>query len=182
MLQITIKGTEAFDEQTCKRVRTKDTTLQLEHSLVSISKWESKWKVNYLNNDKITPEMSLDYVRCMTISQNVDPKVYGMLSEENMKEIMEYINDPMTATTVKERPGQPGNKRSIITAEIIYYWMIALEIPFDPCQKWHLNRLMMLIRVCDEKQSPKRTMSKREAAAQRRSLNAARRARSGSRG
>lgn len=181
MLQITVKGTEAFDEETGKRIRTKDTTLQLEHSLVSISKWESKWKVHYINNEKITPEMSLDYVRCMTVSQNVDPRVYNMLSEENMKEIVEYINDPMTATTIKDRPGA-GNKHSIITAEIIYYWMISLQIPFDPCQKWHLNRLLMLIRVCDEKQAPSRKMNKREAAAQRRSLNAARRARSGSHG
>lgn len=170
-----------FDEELCKRVRTKDVTLQLEHSLVSISKWESKWKTHYINNDKITPEMSIDYVRCMTISQNVDPKVYNMLTEKNMKEITDYINDPMTATTFKNRPGQ-GQSRSIITSEIIYYWMTTQGIPFDPCQKWHLNRLLTLIRVCDEKNAPKKKMGKSEAAAQRRNLNAARRARMGSRG
>lgn len=174
MLQITIPGTELFDERTYKRVRTKETTLQLEHSLVSVSKWESKWKVHYLGNDQITPEMSLDYVRCMTTTQNVDPNVYKHLTEENMREIREYIDNPMTATTFK-KSNKPPN-RSVITAEIIYYWMVSLQIPFDPCQKWHLNRLMTLIRVCDEKNSPKKKMSKREAMNRQRSLNAARRA------
>ena len=169
-----------FDEETCKRVRTKDVTLQLEHSLVSVSKWESKWKVHYLNNDKLTEEMSIDYVRCMTISQNIDPKVYLRLTQDNMQEIVDYINDPMTATTF--RSTSKGSSKSIITSEIIYYWMSALGIPFDPCQKWHLNRLLTLIRVCDEKSAPKKKMGRREEAAQRHSLNAARRARMHSRG
>jgi hypothetical protein len=171
-----------FDEQLCKRIRTKDVTLQLEHSLVSVSKWESKWKVHYINNDKLTEEMSIDYVRCMTVSQNVDPKVYLRLTQENMKEIMEYINDPMTATTFRKTMQNQRQSQSIITAEIIYYWMTTLGIPFDPCQKWHLNRLLTLIRVCDEKSAPRKKMGKREEAAQRRSLNAARRARMHSRG
>lgn len=169
-----------FDEATCKRIKTKSTTLQLEHSLVSISKWESKWKVHYVNNDKITPEMSIDYVRCMTISQNVDPNVYNCLTEDNMKKIVEYINDPMTATTIK-KTNQPGS-HGIITAEVVYAWMVLLRIPIDPFQKWHFNRLITLIRVVDDKNAPKKRMGKREAANQRRSLNAARRARSGSRG
>lgn len=180
MLQIVVKGTELFDEEACKRVKTKDVTLQLEHSLVSISKWESKWKTYYINNDKMTPEMSLDYVRCMTMNQNVDPTVYSRLTDSNMREITEYINDSMTATTFKKT--NQGSGQHIITNEIIYYWMTACGIPFDPCQKWHLNRLLTLIRVCDEKNAPRKKMGKREAAAQRRSLNAARRARSGSRG
>lgn len=174
MLQITIRGTELFDERTNRRVRIKDTTLQLEHSLVSLSKWESKWKVPYLNNSKITPEMSIDYVRCMTTTQNVDPNVYKYLSSENMQKIREYIDDPMTATTFAKSNKPPS--RQIVTAEIIYYWMVALQIPFDPCQKWHLNRLMTLIHVCDEKNAPKKKMSKREAMNRQRSLNAARRA------
>lgn len=170
-----------FDEETCKRIKTKDVTLQLEHSLVSISKWESKWQTHYINNDKITEEMSIDYVRCMTISQNVDPKVYARLTMDNMRDISEYINNPMTATTFKKTTS-PGRTPSIITSEIIYYWMVTLGIPFDPCQKWHLNRLLTLIRVCDEKSAPNKRMSKHEEAAQRRSLNAARRARMHSRG
>jgi len=175
VLQITIPGAELFDEQTMKRVRTKTTTLQLEHSLVSLSKWESKWKKAYLNNTDITPEMSVDYVRCMTLTQNVDPRVYQFLTEQNMEEIRAYIDDPMTATTFKNvsRPGM----NQIVTAEIIYYWMITLGIPWDPCQKWHLNRLMTLIRVCDEKSSPKKRMSRREATQHQHNINAARRAR-----
>ena len=174
MLQITVKGTELYDERQNRFIIVKGATLQLEHSLVSLSKWESKWKTYYLNNKDITPEMSLDYIRCMTTTQNVDPRVYGLLTEDNIKEIRDYIDDPMTATTFKNRSGPVS--RQIVTAEIIYYWMVTLGIPFDPCQKWHLNRLLTLIRVCDEKQSPKKKMSKQEAMNQRRSLNAARRA------
>ena len=174
MLQITIQGSEMFDERTNKFIIVKGATLQLEHSLVSLSKWESKWKTHYLNNSDITPEMSVDYVRCMTTTQNVDPRVYEYLSQENMDAIRKYIDDPMTATTFK-KTNKPPN-RGVVTAEIIYYWMVALQIPFDPCQKWHLNRLLTLIRVCDEKNSPKKKMSKRDAMAQQRSLNAARRA------
>lgn len=180
MLQITIPGTEMFDEASQRLIRTKATTIQLEHSLVSISKWESKWKTNYINNDKLTNEMSIDYVRCMTISQNVDPNVYNNLTRENIQTIMKYINDPMTATTFRKTDRPP--QRGVITSEIVYYWMITLGIPVDPFQKWHFNRLLTLIRVIDEKNAPKRKMGKREAANQRRSLNAARRARTGSRG
>lgn len=174
MLQITVKGTELYDEATNRFIIVKGTTLQLEHSLVSLSKWESKWKTYYLNNDKITPEMSLDYVRCMTLTQCVDPRVYNYLTDENMNEIRAYIDDPMTGTTFKKSNRPPS--RQIVTSEIIYYWMVALQIPFDPCQKWHLNRLLTLIRVCDEKNSPKKKMSRREAMNQQKSLNAARRA------
>lgn len=170
-----------FDEQTMKRFWTKDIQLQLEHSLVSIKKWESKWKVHYINNDKITREMSIDYVRCMTITQNVDPRVYDLLTDEDMRKIVDYINDPMTATKIKET-NQANNGKKIITAEQIYSWMCRFQIPFDPCQKWHLNQLLTLIRVCGENEAPKKRMSRREEAAQRRSLNAARRARMKSRG
>ena len=174
MLQLTIKGEELFDERTLRFIPAKSTTLQLEHSLVSLSKWECKWKVHYLNNDKLTPEMSIDYVRCMTLTQCVDPEIYNQLTEADMKMIRDYIDDPMTATTFRKSNRPPS--RQIVTAEIIYYWMVTLGIPFDPCQKWHLNRLLTLIRVCDEKNSPKKKMSKRDAMAQQKSLNAARRA------
>lgn len=175
VLQITIPGQELFDETTMKRIRTKDTTLQLEHSLVSLSKWESKWKKPYLNNSGVTEEMSLDYVRCMTLTQNVDPRVYQSLTRKNLEDIRAYIDDPMTATTFRET-NRPG-RHQVITAEIIYYWMVTLGIPWDPCQKWHLNRLMTLIRVCDEKSRPSKKMSRKETAARQHSLNAARRAR-----
>lgn len=175
MLQITIPGAELFDERTGKRTVIKDTTLCLEHSLVSLSKWESKWKKPYLNNTNITEEMTIDYVRCMTLTQNVDPNVYQFLTQQNIEDIRVYIDDPMTATTFKQ-PNKSGRSQ-MITAEIIYYWMVTLGIPWDPCQKWHLNRLMTLIRVCDEKSRPNRRMNRRENMARHRSINQARRAR-----
>lgn len=174
MLQLKIKGTELFDERTNRRIRTKDTTLQLEHSLVSLSKWESKWKVPFLGNTNLTTEMSVDYVRVMTITQNVDPNIYNFLTQENLDEVKKYIDDPMTATTFHNK-GRPNN-HSITTAEIIYYWMVALQIPFDPCQKWHLNRLLTLIRVCDEKSQKPKKMSRGAAMRRQRSLNEARKA------
>lgn len=174
MLQLTIPGTELYDDRRNKRIKIKETTLQLEHSLVSLSKWERKWKTPFLSCKDMTGEMSIDYVRCMTITQNVDPNVYLFLTEENMNDVRKYIDDPMTATTFR-KISKPGG-RQVITAEIIYYWMVTLQIPFNPCEKWHLNRLLTLIRVCDEKNSPKKKMSKREAMNQQRSLNAARKA------
>lgn len=182
MLQLEIKPPELFDERTnrfvpaCEKV-----TLRLEHSLVSLSKWESKWKKPFLNNNGMGQEETIDYVRCMTITQCVDPKVYDYLTEDDYKKIHDYIDDSMTATWFKKQSGAAPN-RSVITSEIIYFWMTAYAIPFDPCEKWHLNRLMTLIRVCDEKNRPSKKMSKKDSAAQYRSLNNARRARMGGRG
>ena len=174
MLQLTIDGDELFDERTNKFIRVNSQTIQLEHSLVSISKWESKWKKPFLNNKDMTSEQFLDYVRCMTITQNVNPDIYNRLSQENVEQIQEYIDDPMTATWFSNK--NKGQNRKIITNEVVYYWMVALQIPFDPCQKWHFNRLMTLIRVCDEMNSPKKKPKKNESLMSRRSLNAARRA------
>lgn len=176
MLQLTIKETELFDEAANRRIRIKGATIKLEHSLVSLSKWESKWKIPFLATENKTSEMMTDYVRCMTITQNVDPNVYNGLTAQDIKAVQDYIDDPMTATTFKKMDGGKKN-RSVTTAEIIYYWMVSLQIPFDPCEKWHLNKLLTLIRVCDEKNSPKKKMSRREAMQQQKSLNAARRAR-----
>lgn len=173
MLQLVIKEMELFDEVHNRRVRSKGATIQLEHSLVSLSKWESKWKIPFLGNDKLTDEQFIDYVRCMTITQNVDPTIYEYLSSENKDEVRRYIDDPMTATTFVKTNG-PRN-RKVTTAEIIYYWMVALQIPFE-CQKWHLNRLLTLVRVCNEMNAPKKKMSRREALQRQKSLNEARRA------
>ena len=184
MLKITIPGVEQYDPEKNLFYKTKETSLTLEHSLVSLSKWESKWKIPFLNNKNMTPEQLLDYVRCMTLTQNVDPLVYNALTKENLQDIVSYLEDPMSATTINEHnmkmAGPPG-KSKIITSEVIYYWMSALHIPFE-CQKWHLNRLMMLIRVAAIEQQPPKKMSKAEAIRQQRSLNAARRAKHHSRG
>lgn len=163
---------EMFDEQTQSFFTLKGQTLQLEHSLVSLSKWESKWCKPFLSKESKTLDETKDYIRCMTITQNVDPEIYNRLSNSNIEAINKYIDAPMTATTFNNR-NQSSNKE-IITSELIYYWMISFNIPME-CQKWHLNRLLTLIRVCNIKNSPPKKMGKRDIASQYASLNAARR-------
>lgn len=181
MLTITIPASEYYNQAEDKfYTNAKPQTITLEHSLVSISKWEAKWHKPFLSTDKKTLEESIDYVRCMTLTQNVKPDVYNFLSKENFKEINSYIEDPMTATTVKEiKNGRHSSER--VTSELIYYWMIALNIPMK-CEKWHLNRLLMLVRVCEAKQETPKKMSKGEIMRNNSALNAARRKASGSRG
>lgn len=180
MLRITIPASELWDERTEEFVYTKEQTLQLEHSLVSLSKWESKWGKPFLGKNEKTYEETIDYIKCMTITQNVDPDIYKYLTNENIKQINEYIDSPMTATTFSEN-GKSKNSREVITSEIIYYWMISLSIPLD-CQKWHLNRLLTLIRVCDIKNSPSKKKSMRDTMSQNARLNAARRKKFNSKG
>ena len=155
---------------------TKETTLTLEHSLVSLSKWESKWKVPFLNQEH-SPQMFDDYIRCMTITQNVDPNVYLTITPEIREQIRNYIDDSLTAAIVHENKTQPKSSK-FITSDLIYYWMTALNIPFDPCQKWHLSRLLMLIRIAniENKPSKDRKMSKADSARSHHAVNAARRA------
>ena len=172
MLRITIPATEQWDEAKEEFVYTKEQTLQLEHSLVSLSKWESTWCKPFLFTPNKTDEEVVDYIRCMTLTQNVNPDVYRCLTEENIQEIDDYIRKPMTATTFKEEKSSKRNKE-IITAEIIYYWMSALQIPFE-CRKWHLNKLLTQIRVNSIKNAPPSKMSKRETISQYAALNAAR--------
>lgn len=174
MLQVTIPSAEYFDEKTNEFITVKAQTLQLEHSLISISKWESKWCKPFLGKEEKTVEEVQDYIRCMTINQNVDPLVYKAIPLPVYEQIREYINAPMTATWFNNRNGNRPN-RKVITSELIYYWMIAQNIPME-CEKWHLNRLFVLIRVCSEKNQPPKKMSKKEAARRQRSLNAQRRA------
>lgn len=173
MLRITIPAAELWDEEHQRFVETKEQTLQLEHSLVSISKWESKWCKAFLSKNDKTAEETLDYIKCMTITPNVDPNVYNFLTQENIREINAYIQAPMTATYFSEDKRAKGS-REIVTAELIYYWMISLNIPFE-CQKWHLNRLLALVRVCNIKNSPPKKYSRRELASRNAALNAARR-------
>mgnify|MGYP003571264016 CR=1 FL=1 len=160
---------------------TKEQTITIEHSLVSISKWEAKWHKPYLTKDEKTTEEIIDYVRCMTLTQNVDPNVYGNLrfAPELLEEISNYINQSMTATTFSNR--KQNISREIITSELIYYWMIYYGIPFE-CQKWHLNRLLTLINVCNVKNAPQKKMSRQELLANNRALNAARRKRLNTKG
>lgn len=179
MLRITIPATEFYDERSETFVKAKEQTLQLEHSLVSLSKWESKWCKPFLSDKEKTEEEVMDYIKCMTITQNVDPAVYQCLTAEHFKQIEEYIDAPMTATTFADNRG--GSNREQVTSELIYYWMVSYNIPFE-CQKWHLNRLITLVRVCGVKNQPAKKMSKREIMDRNRALNAQRRQQLNTRG
>ncbi|HAQ03006.1 TPA: hypothetical protein DCQ22_03895 [Candidatus Nomurabacteria bacterium] len=173
MLKITIPDGEGFNEETNEFTILKGHEIQLEHSLVSLSKWESVWKKPFLTkNDKSTEE-SIDYIRCMTITQNVDPKVYSLITQTEIDKVKDYIADSMTATTFTTDNHKIN--REIITAEVIYYWMIALDVPFE-CQKWHLNRLLTLINVCNIKNQPIKKGNKQTILNQQRELNKTRRA------
>lgn len=174
MLQITIQlSPEGWDEIKQEFVEPEIQVLELEHSLVSVSKWESKWCKSFLSNPEKTIDETKDYIRCMTITPNVDPEVYEYLSNDNITEINKYIEAPMTATYFNERKNNKGG-RETITSELIYYWMIALNIPFE-CQHWHLNRLITLVRVCQIKNTPPKKMSRGEIMSRNAALNAARR-------
>lgn len=174
MLTITVPiSPEGWDEAKQEFVDPKCQTLQLEHSLVSLSKWESKWKKPFYSKKELSSEETLDYIKCMTLTKNVSSDVYDHLTQENIKDVMDYISDPMTATTFG-KDEKASNNREIITSELIYYWMIASNIPFE-CQKWHLNRLITLIRVCSVKNTPPKKRSKRDIMSRNAALNASRR-------
>lgn len=181
MLRLVVPGTERWDEEEEIFVTTKEQILQLEHSLVSVSRWESQYKRSFLSDSQEkTPDELKSYIKFMTINnQGVSDLVYDTIltNADLITQITEYIDDPMTATTfAKEKAGSRFNpKKSIITAEIIYYWMVTFQIPFE-CQKWHLNRLLTLIRVLAIKNSPSKKMSKSDIYARNRALNEQRRA------
>lgn len=180
MLQLTIPSAEQWDESKEEFVYSKAQTLQLEHSLVSLSKWESKWGEAFLSKKEKTYEQTIDYIRFMTLTQNVDPNVYFRLTNADVEKIRNYIEAPMTATSFSDDKNA-RQSRELVTAELIYYWMIALNIPFE-CQKWHLNRLLTLIKVCVIKNQPPKKMSKRELIQRNAALNAARRKRLNTKG
>ena len=180
MLRLVIPSAEFWSEENQEFVYTKSQNIQLEHSLVSLSKWEARWKKAFLDRKEKTLEEMVDYVRCMTITQNVDPDVYKYLTNENMDEINQYINAPMTATSFYNK-SKKSSGGELVTAEIIYYWMIMLNIPLE-CQKWHLNRLFTLIRVCGIKNGPQKNKSMQSVMRENAALNAARRKQHRSRG
>jgi len=179
LITIPLKS-EEWDEEKEEFISAPGITLQLEHSLVSLAKWESKWCKAFLTNNHKTQEETLDYIRCMTLTPNVDPIVYEFLTADNIKAVDAYIGAPMSATYFNEDKRAKPN-REVITAELIYYWMIALQIPFE-CQNWHLNRLLTLIKVCNIKNAPPKKMSKRDVMSRNARLNAARRQQLNTRG
>ena len=171
MLLINIPQTELYDEVKNEFTFVKKQTLVLEHSLLSLSKWESKWHKPFLSKKEKTDEETLDYIRCMIVN-NVDENVMACISSDMIEQVNTYIQDSMTATTVPQDKSK--SNRETVTAELIYYWMVALRIPFE-CQKWHLNRLLTLIDVCSIKSQPPKKLSQRALLSRNASLNAARR-------
>lgn len=175
MLELVIPSKEIFDEINNKVITIKGATIKLEHSLVSLSKWESKWNKPFLTDEEKSIEETIDYIKFMTITQNVDPEIYEHLDNNIISKVNEYISAPMTATTFNNTvPGAATHTREIITAEIIYYWMISCNIPVE-FQKWHLNRLLTLIKVCSIKNGPTKKMSANEIRSRNAALNAQRR-------
>jgi hypothetical protein len=171
---------EQWDEEKEEFINSKTTVLQLEHSLISLSKWEAKWCKAFLSQKELTDEEILDYIKCMVITPNVKPEIYDCLTKENIDEIVKYISAPMTATTVRDTRGSKFNSE-VVTSELIYHWMIELQIPFE-CQKWHLNRLITLIKVRIAKTNPPKKMSKGEIMRRNAELNSLRRRQMNSRG
>lgn len=181
MLQIAVPlGPEYWDEEKEEFIEPKTATLQLEHSLISLSKWEAKWCKAFLSKKELSAEEILDYIKCMTITPNVKPEVYDFLTTDNIDAIVKYINAPMTATTVRDNNRSKINNE-IVTSELIYHWMIELQIPFE-CQKWHLNRLTTLIKVRIAKTTKAKPMSRAEIMRNNAALNAARRKQLNSKG
>lgn len=180
MLRIDIPAGEFWDERTHEFVYSPKQTLLLEHSLVTISKWESKWNKAFLSKREKTTEEVLDYIQCMTTNSDVPPEVYANLTTNNIDQIQAYIAAPMTATVLPQRKSNQKSNETV-TSELIYWWMITLEIPFE-CQYWHLNRLLTLIQVCNVKNAPPKKTSRRELASRYAAQNAANRKRLGSRG
>lgn len=182
MLTLHIPGGEYFDEETGEFITTKEKTIVVEYSLVSISKWEAIHKKPLIESLKnLTISEMCDLIRCMTLTQNVDPDIYKVLSTDTINEVLNYMADPMTATTFNNNVSKQNGKNEIITSELVYYWMSACQIPME-CQKWHFNRLMVLIRIASEKNQPPKKMSKGEIFRQNKALNAQRRAKYKTRG
>ena len=180
MLTIKIPDTEYYNEEISQFVSVKERMIDLEHSLVSLSKWEAKWCKPFLGKDQKTSEEVRDYIRCMIIDRNVPDNILYTLSKQQEKQITEYIDEKMTATTISDISSASKN-REIITSEIIYYWMISLNIPFE-CQKWHLNRLLTLIRVCSIKNAPPKKMGRNSVLSRNAQINAARKKQLNTRG
>lgn len=180
MLTLEVKGRRLWDEENQQFLFPKDHTLVMEHSLVSVSKWESIWCKPFLGKEPMTVEQTLSYIKCMTITKNVDPNIYVCLTNDDIEKVKKYIEAPMTATIIYDEESK-NNSKKVITNEVIYYWMIALNIPVE-FQKWHLNRLLTLIKVCNVENKPPKKMSKNELYARNAKLNAERKRRLGTKG
>ena len=180
MLEILVPGTELYDEVSAEFVVVDDFVLELEHSLVSLSKWESFFEKPFLGKETKTTEEVIKYIECMSLNPKIPPGVISRLSPENLDSITRYIDAKMTATWFHDQTNHAPS-REIVTAELIYYWMISLNIPTE-FQFWHLNRLFTLIKIFNVKNAKPKKMGRAEILARNRDLNAQRRAQMGTRG
>jgi hypothetical protein len=180
VLTIIVPGEEYYDEKAQEFVTKGDVVLELEHSLVSLSKWESKWEKPFLGTDSKTTEEVLSYIEEMCLSKNPRGDIFHRLSQKNLDDINTYINAKMTATWFSETNSGPSSTE-VVTSELIYYWLTVFSIPFE-CKTWHLNRLLTLIKICNVKNSKPKKMSRSEMAQRNRELNAKRQAEYGTRG
>lgn len=180
MLKLTLVESEYYDESTETFESVDEVSLELEHSLLSLSKWESKFKKPFLSSEKKTQEETLYYIEAMIITPNYPSDILRRLTNSDIVKINEYIESTESATTFGKMPERRG-AGEIITAELIYYWMVAFNIPIE-LENWHLNRLFALIRICNVKNSPQKKMSPGEISRRNAELNAARREKLGTRG
>jgi hypothetical protein len=180
MLRLVVPEEELFDERTSEFINVDSVELELEHSLLSLSKWESFFEKSFLGTDDKTDEEVMYYVWCMVLDDRIDQSVLKRLSPQNLREINEYISSKQSATTFGEMPSRPG-RGEVITAELIYYWMVAFTIPFE-CEAWHLNRLFSLIKICNIKNSKPQKQSKQDVAKRYQEINAQRKAKLGTTG
>lgn len=184
MLKLTIPALELYDDKNRVFINQDEVTVELEHSLIALSQWESKWEKPFLGPDQKTTEETIDYVRCMSLTPNVSPEVFNRLNDAHLNEVNKYIDAKMSATWFTEPGGATKTSkrpRETITAEIIYYWIISLNLNWET-QHWHLNRLFTLIKVCNQKNAPEKKRSRRDMVAERQRINAERRAQYGTSG
>lgn len=180
MLSIIVPGKEHFNEETQEFETRGDVVLHLEHSLASLSKWESIWEEPFLSNGQRTTEQLISYVECMCVCAVSSSEVFSRLTEENVESINAYLDSKQSATRITEIKNQAPS-REVVTSELIYYWMVSYRIPFE-CDQWNLNRLFTLIRICGIKNTKQKPMSKAALAARNRELNAQRRQQLGTNG
>lgn len=181
MLKLTIPGIESYDENRGEFVTVDDTVIELEHSLVSLSKWEEEFEKPFLDKTQRTSEEILAYIMCMVLTPDVPPEVFGRLTQKNIDDVMQYIQAPRTGTTVHTRD-DPKKRPETLTSELMYYYMFSLQIDKE-CETWHLNRLFTLVRVFSAKNADdKPKKSTVDDLARRRALNEQRKAKLNSRG
>ncbi len=180
MLKLTVVGQELFNEETSEFIIGPDFVLELEHSLVSLSKWESKFQKPFLSKDQKSPEEVLAYIEFMILTEDLPENLMLSLTREHFDVVQNYIDSAESATTFGQLPKQRGRGETI-TSELVYYWLVAFQIPFE-VERWHLNRLFALIRICNLKNQKPEKQSKGEKARQFRELNEKRRAQYGTTG